>query len=768
MLKYFDQEFDPTLPDNDAGTRPVYQIEPDSNPFSRGERNLGPTFASEDIGWIDFETASKETDLKQAGTYRYATTADAITLAYAFGDEPPQMEAVDTFPMSLVWEKLPPEIHRWHERVLDGAAIWAAWNAQFDRAIWNYATVLFPFMEPQHIIDVMAQATASGLPPDLRVASTICGVAKQKSGKELIKLFCLPTSTATPQSHPKEWQEFTQVYAKGDIASMRAVFKQTRQLSVAEWKEYWAMEAINQRGVGIDLEMINQAAMLANIDRGHVNRTLSRLTDGKVETVDQVARITQWLLPRLPYEAAKILTTREEEIDDEGNITRPAKHALTRQQVQRLIAYAQAVIKRHADAAPQLITELQVMEQVLQIRLYGGSRTPAKFAKMQKQHVNGVLYGQYVFNGAGQTGRASSRGVQVHNLARDVLPYEHEAIEALLNGADYEKFDALDKSTPMARKLSLLIRPTFVPAADHTFVWGDWAQIEARVLPWLAGDRSKGAFNRLQIFREVDADPRQDPKHPEHAKRLPDLYTRSAAAISRIPIAEVTKPIRQRGKIAELALGYMGGVGALQNMAAASGLYLTHDEAQLIVNRWREENKWASNFSQGLWEGMRQAHQHPCQYVPVGRTGFIFLPDYAAGSMLMQLPSGRFLTYRNLKWVYDDVLDEDDQPTGEKKLELKCWRGHKPMKLWPGLFVENVTQAVAADVLRGTLRRLEENKFEVRLHTHDEVLLEVWDEHAGTVGQELKDIMERGFDWSYGLPLKADITTAPYYTKTEA
>jgi DNA polymerase len=309
---------------------------------------------------------------------------------------------------------------------------------------------------------------------------------------------------------------------------------------------------------------------------------------------------------------------------------------------------------------------------------------------------------------------------------------------------------------PVARKLSLLIRPTFVPTGDRVFVWSDWSQIEARVLPWLC-DHDSGARTRLQIFRAVDADP-----------KLPDLYTLTASTLSHVPIHEVTKAMRQRGKVAELALGYCGGVGALQNMAAGYGLHLPDAEARATVEAWRRANPWAGRFAEDLWDAALRAYGVPGVPIRVGRVHFNYLAGYLGGTLLCVLPSGRCLAYRRLRWEYLDVLNDDDQPTGEKTRELTFLRGHGRMKLWPGLFVENVTQAVAADVLRGTLVRLEESgAFDVRLHTHDEILLECPQEAAVHVAGELRAIMQQGFDWSEGLPLMSEETAAYYYTKSE-
>jgi DNA polymerase len=708
------------------------------------DRMPGATFALDDIGFIDFETRSL-VDLKAAGAYRYATEGHAVVLAYAIGDRPVAVVSAAGDPLS--WEDIPAEVRAHHARVAAGTATWAAWNAAFDKAIWNYGTDDFPVMEPWHVIDVMAQAAAAGLPPDLSAAARfVNGERKGEKGRELIRLFSMSTSTGTPQSHPAEWQEFLR-YAGQDIAAMRAVFLNTRQLPRAEWREYWAMEAINERGVAIDVAMVSHAAKLAEEDKSRSRSELVKLTNGEVTTVDQVKRMVGWLQARLPAEGREMLVKRAEEVDEDGVVTKVAKHELTRRKVERLIAFCS-----RAPIPPELTPVLRL----LQIRLYGGSKTPQKFAKMLSSHVDGVLFGQYVFNGAGQTGRASSRGVQVHNLARDTLENEHGTIEALLSLCSYADLAALS-DTPVARILSLLIRPAFVAPEGRTFVWSDWSQIEARVLPWLC-DHFPGARVRLQIFRDVDADP----------KNVPDLYTRTAATLSRVPIEAVTKPMRQRGKVAELALGFCGGVGALQNMAAAYGLHLSDEDARRTVDDWRAANPWSKDFSRELWDAMLRAHGLPGHHFLAGRVAFTFLPDYLGGSLMVTLPSHRVLTYRRLRWEDLDVLDDDGNPTGEKKREMTFARGHGRVKLWPGLFVENVTQAVAADVLRGTLVRLEESgAFDVRLHTHDEILVECPEEAADTVSAQLRAIMQQGFDWSNGLPIMSEETVSPYYTKAK-
>jgi len=716
------------------------------------ERQPESAFAVADIGWVDFETRS-DTDI-DAGTYRYATEADAIVMAYAIGDGPVRSLAVRTFGQAISWDMFPTEVRRHNARVIAGEAVWAAWNMGFDRAVWNYATPDFPPLEPHHTIDVMAQAVASGLPPDLATAAQWVGrELKDDAGKDLIALFCTPKGLkgvrGTPQSHPAEWAIFRDQYATADIEAMRSVYKATRRLPLAEWREYWAMEAINERGIGIDRPLVEAAAKLAAIDKVRSAEELSRLTGGEVTTVDQVKRITDWLLLWLPPEGRIILTERKEETDEDGVIVKPAKFALTRKRIERLLAFL-------GDLG---YPDMDDLTRVLQIRQYGGSKTPAKFAKMLAQETDGILRGQYVFNGAPQTGRASSKGVQIHNLARDVLADEPDMIEAVLGGAKYDDILRLGEDTPVARKLSLLIRPSFVPRGDRVFVWSDWSQIEARIVPWLC-DHMAGARARVQIFRDVDADP-----------SLPDLYTRTAAELSHVSVEQVTKPMRQRGKVAELALGFCGGIGALQAMGAGYGLHFSDDDAQQVVDRWREANPWAIDYSREIWEAMRWCTRggNAGKGAQAGRVILRFEPHYFGGSLLARLPSGRILTYRGMRWEDVDVLDADDKPTGLKKTEMMFSRGYGRVKLWPGMFVENFTQATAADFLRGTLMRLEDNRdwMPVRLHTHDEILVETTTEMSADAMWCLGFALRQGFDWSIGLPLMSEETIGYCYTKHE-
>lgn len=716
----------------------------------------GATFALGDIGFIDFETRSP-IDIK-AGTDRYASQADAVLLAYAIGDGPVKHVAVDDFPQQLRWRDMPPDLQLFHIRVELGQAVYCAHNAYFDRTIWNRATDGFPHMEPWMIIDTRVQATAAGLPGSLEGATRRVGasIRKSKVGSDLIKLFCLPDSTATPLTHPNRWEVFI-AYAMMDVGAMRDLYRRTQPLPIEEWKQYWAAERINDTGICIDLDLCGAAATMAEYDKRLAAKELAKLTDGYVTTVNQVQRMVEWLLPLLGTEGRTILTSREVVIDLEtGEESRPAEHSLERDRIVRLLAYI--------DTQP-LDDALRAARRLLQIRLYGGSKTPAKFAKMLQQHVDGVIRGQYVFGGASQTGRFSARGIQVHNLARDPLPYEIDAIDALVGGADPGAFAKLGDDTPVSRKLSLLIRPSLVPDPCKVFCWGDWSNIEARLVPWLAADPE--AEQRLDIFRAVD-----------DGTEKYDIYTRTAAQLSGLSLAAAAdKAVRQRGKVVELACGFGGATNALLSMAASYGIHLDANVAKAFVEKWRDDNQWAVRFwgkhdrerSFGIWGAINKALNTPRTAFDAGRVSYAFIDNYLDGSLLCRLPSGRLLTYRRLRWEDVDVLDDNDNVIGYKR-ELMFRRDEGHVKLWPGLACENVVQATAADILRGTLVRLDDSIGDwapVRLHTHDEVLVETEERFAQAASKALLECMEEGFSWSKGLPIAAETVTGRWYSKSK-
>ena len=721
-------------------------------------------FAPDTLGYIDFEVLGREVDLKGVGTYAYAAVADAIVLAFAIGNAPVQVWHNDG--AILDWDDAPPDFRA----AFDGGVTFAAWNAGFDAAIWNYSTLGFPFLAPERVIDPMIQAGVSNLPTDLESASRILGGGgKQSDGKKLIRLFCV--EGASPGEHPEEWRQFLS-YAGRDVEEMRRVYRATRPLPREEWAQYHAFENINRRGVTVDVPFVRRAAALAAEDAIAIGHRLVKLTDGAVTRVTQAKRIATWMHDQLADAAMREVLTLgvpadAADDDDDDDAAEPLELSLTRDRVARVLAMLEA---KRANGG-LTVDETKALE-VATLRLYGAGTSPKKFARLDAHQVDGVLRGQYRFAGAGQTGRLSSRGAQIHNLTRDVLGDDGAAeaalVDAIAEGCSYrELVAARPVDVPAARKLALLVRPALIAGSGKTFVWSDWSAIEARFTPWLAA--SPGADKVLDIFRAHDRDP-----------ALPDIYTLAAADILHKDPRAITKTERAIGKVAILALGFGGSVGALQRMALSYRISLDDTEARRIVTAWREANPWAREFwgahrdeeSFGLWGAALSAWELPGQITQAGRLAFVYRDDYLGGTLFMALPSGRLLTYPRPRWREVDIIGKDGKPTGEKRSELSFRRARGRAKLWHGVFCENAVQATAADLLRATVTRIETDPalafMPIRMTTHDEIVCEVDEARA----DEAKAILRREMltlpDWAAGLPLQSEESVCPYYTKAKA
>jgi DNA polymerase len=443
------------------------------------------------------------------------------------------------------------------------------------------------------------------------------------------------------------------------------------------------------------------------------------------------------------------------------------KFSLKRERLERLLTMLE--VKR---ANGGLSAEEEKAYEVATLRLYGAGASPKKFSRLEAQQVDGTLRGQYRFSGGFQTGRMSSRGAQIQNLARDVLGEDGAAeatlVDAIADGCGYAALAAAEPvDVPVARKLALLVRPALIAGRGKVLVWSDWSAIEARVTPWLAN--SEVAERVLDIFRANDADPTR-----------PDIYTIAAADILHKDPSEITKAERSVGKVAVLSLGFGGSVGALIRMALNYRIHLDPIEARRIVDAWRDANPWAREFwgahrddeSFGLWGAAMSAWEVPGPITTAGRIAFVYREDYLGGALFMVLPSGRLLTYPLPRWRDVDVLDRGGNPTGEKRRELSFRRAHGRAKLWHGTLCENAVQATAADILRQTVTRIETNPalafMPIRMTTHDEIVCEVDEARI----EEAKAILRREMltlpDWATGLPLNSEESVAHYYTKSKA
>lgn len=350
-----------------------------------------------DICFFDFEGLGP--NLPVIGTMNYVTDprTQILILTFALDDEEPRI----WFPGDPIPDDL-------REHVESGGYM-VAWNAAFDRLMWQFVGENdhgYPKLANDQVLCAMAQAQASNLPASLDgAAKKIGGAQKNSSGKSLIKMFCMLGSNADPVDHPERWNDFC-VYALDDISSMRDVWQATRPLALEEWQEYWASEKINDRGFEIDPVMATICAEFYLIDKELVAEEAKRLTNGEIDRLTLTARINEYVYTRLPPQLGKTMVT---EFDPETGD--PLKYTLRKDRLHMLL---EDISMSDEPVDDTLVEFLELLE-------HGRSSSALKFRKMADQQMGGRMYHSYVFNGGGQTGRFSSRGVQVHNLPRERL-----------------------------------------------------------------------------------------------------------------------------------------------------------------------------------------------------------------------------------------------------------------------------------------------------------------------------------------------------------
>jgi len=717
--------------------------------------------------FMDWETQSLS-DLPVTGTLRYVLDPSTrpLLLSWAIDDAPVKLWCPD------LSDELAPEIWAYVEGRMadygpppvmlgvhlarpDGYIV--AHNASFDRNVWQQIATPdygFPELRIEQVLDNMAQSQASNLPGTLEWAGRMLGLGhKTIGGKAIMQRFArrqeplpgarglidaAPNRAAAVKQAIEDWALYLD-YSVQDTELMRAVWKTTRPLDAAEWAEYWVSERINDRGMLADLDVCKGASQYHEEEAAYVVEQIKEITDGAIAGPTFTAQINNWVYDRLPNDLAELMVKKR---DDEGYVTNLTgdKNIMS-----RLLEEIQVSDAPPADEVIDLIEVLQ----------FGRSSSALKFQKILDQNVDGRLGGSYVFNGAGQTGRFSSRGVQVHNLPRAFLDNELDVLDMVAAGLPIEK---LREIGPVSSVLAKLIRPTFIATEGKLLVWGDWSAIEARVNPWLADSRDAERAV-LDVFRASDADP-----------DLPDIYIYNAAAIFNIP-ADIlwerykngdpeAKAMRQAGKVAVLALGFLGSVGALKAMARGYGMRLTNEEAKAIVDGWRDRNRWARRFGDQCETAAFAAIRSPMSMQRAGKLRYQFAPDLMGGTLVCFLPDGRPI-------VYPKAKIKKTEKFGKMVDTIVYLNGMGYRSLWNGLQVENGTQATAASILRQTLVRLEaeETEAEIVLHTHDEVGGEVDTARAGAFADRLHDAMVTGYDWTEGLPLAAEISTSWYYTK---
>jgi DNA polymerase len=353
----------------------------------------------------------------------------------------------------------------------------------------------------------------------------------------------------------------------------------------------------------------------------------------------------------------------------------------------------------------------------------------AKFSRLAElaDEEDNRVRGAFVFAGGSATGRASSYGAQVHNFTRKCAKQPEDVRQAMVRGhaivPQYGK--------RVTDVLKGMLRPALIPAAGKSFVVADWASIEARVTPWAS--RSLSSVGKLDLFATGK-----------------DVYKVNASHTFNVDYEKVTDDQRQIGKVQELALGFAGGIGAFAAMGRAYGVRLPDSEAQRMVNGWRRANPWAAPYWQGLENAYTTAMRNKNTDIEVG----CIVYHYDGRHLWYMLPSGRVLCYPYAKFDEDGISYA--KSAWKPAQDAKHW---PRARLWKGLACENITQAIANDLLRYALRQLDD----VVLHVHDEIVIE--SDRPEDVASELKRVMTTCPSWAGGLPLAAEVKIMGRYGK---
>lgn len=639
---------------------------------------------------IDIETYS-DVDLISCGVYKYSSSLhfEILLIAYSIDDE----EAVC---IDVANGEEPPK--EFMEMLFDDTVTKTAFNANFERTCFsNYYQHSF---RPEAWKCTAVQAAMLALPFSLEGVGAVLGLDKQKmtEGKELIKYFCSPCKATKsnggrtrnlPKDAPEKWRQF-KTYCIRDVDVEKQIRQRLAKFPIPEREQeiYCLDQRINDRGIMVDRNLVNHAVACDLLYKETATARAYELTG--LENPNSVSQLKLWLKEKgLEIDSLAKDTVKDLSMKAEGDV-----------------------------------------QEVLKLRLATSKTSVKKYEAIDRSVcAENRVHGLLQFYGANRTGRWAGRLVQIHNLPQNHLP-DLELARALVSEGRYEEVELFYESTPNV--LSELIRTAFVAKPGCRFIISDYSAIEARVLAWLAGEEW-----RLQVFET-------------HGK----IYEASASAMFHVPIEEITKtsPLRQKGKISELALGYGGAVGALTSMGALK-MGLTEEELPGLVSTWRSANPHITAFWWAVDEAAVTAvrDKKPSK---VGRVSF----EYKSGILFVTLPSGRKLSYVKPRMMLNKFGREG--LTYEGIGESKKWMR---LETYGPKLVENIVQAASRDILAEAMLRLEKEGFDIVCHVHDEVVLEVPDGKSSV--EEVNEIMAVNPVWTEGLPLKAAGFESPFYKK---
>ena len=636
---------------------------------------------------IDIETYS-DVDLSKCGVYRYSSSPNFEILLFGYSVDGGEVRVVDL----CQGENIPVEILA---AISDESVTKWAFNAMFERVcLSNY---LGEWLEPESWKCSMVWSATLGLPLSLENVGAVLGLEKQKlsEGKDLIRYFCVPCKPTKanggrtrnlPEHDREKWERF-KAYNLRDVEAEMQIQQRLFKFPVPDfvWEEYWQDQEINDRGIGVDMEMVARAIAMDGRSKSELSTAMQELTE--LENPNSVQQMKQWL--------------SENGIETDS---------LDKKAVAGLLQDAPEPLKTVLTLRQQLAKSSVKKYQAMENAVCADSRA----------------HGMFAFYGANRTGRYSGKIIQLQNLPQNHIPDLAQARE-LVKAGDFDALAMLYEDIPDT--LSQLIRTAFVPQDGRKFIVADFSAIEARVIAWIAGERW-----RIRVFEGGG-----------------DIYCASASQMFHVPVEKhgVNGHLRQKGKIAELALGYGGSVGALKSMGALE-MGLAEEELQPLVSAWRDSNPSITEF---WWAVDRAVKECIKKRMPTETHGIRF--SYESGMLFITLFSGRRLGY-----VKPRI--RENQFGGESV----TYMGVGGTKKWERLesygpkFVENIVQAVSRDILCYAMRTLK--NCAIVAHVHDEVIIEADPRMSFPAVCEQ---MGRTPPWAKGLLLRADGYECSFYQK---
>ena len=640
---------------------------------------------------IDIESFSS-INLSKSGCYRYVESPDFEILLFGYSLDGGAAQVVDL----ACGEKIPADVIA---ALTDEAVTKWAFNASFERVCLSRFIGLptGEYIDPASWHCSMVWAATMGLPLSLEGVGAVLKLDKQKltEGKDLIKYFCQPcTPTKSndgrtrnyPYHAPEKWSMFKK-YNLRDVETEMSIQARLANFPVPEsvWNEYHLDQEINDRGVALDMTLVRQAIDMDGRSRLQLTTAMKKLTE--LDNPNSVQQMKQWLA-------------------DNGLET----NTLGKKAVAELLK-----------------TAPEPLGNALSLRQQLAKSSVRKYQTMETAVcADGRARGMFQFYGANRTGRWAGRLIQMQNLPQNHLP-DLEQARALVRCGDYEALELLYEDVPDT--LSQLIRTAFVPRAGAKFIVSDFSAIEARVIAWFASEQW-----RQDVFAKGG-----------------DIYCASASQMFKVPVEKhgINGHLRQKGKIAELALGYGGSVGALKAMGALE-MGLTEDELPPLVDAWRQSNP---NIVKLWWDVDRAALEAVRNKHTNSTHGVVF--SCQSGMLFITLPSGRRLAYVKPR-------------IGENKFGGQCitYEGVGGTKKWERLdsygpkFVENIVQATSRDILCYAMKTL--RNCSIVMHIHDELVIEA---DTRMYLEAVCEQMGRTPPWTPGLKLRADGYTCPFYKK---